>query len=475
MTNNCIKPVDPRLTQYGIDPAALKRRAVNLEGMTSVKISELFPSMPSPVYPGEDISVIKRLTREALEGLNWDKIKPGDSVNVLGSSHGFTLFGGEPYAEMLKTIRDVIEEKTGVTNIRLRVGVGLRFKEGDEAIKRFKLDYHFQGKAAGIAPVDEPLAVDTEIGQMYVLKKAYDADWIIHAHNNDIREAHYHRILDRTYKPFAMSYARIETRSAYHHNLGPRGGSIVGRAIFESDLVQQKFLGSCILRTAPNGVMGIDVSDDFEAQNKRLTVEILQYYGKVIRLFHHIDKCIVILDCPAPIPYVHTAGIIFANVVTSSIDTFDLDNILPPYSMFTEMSYDREGKPLLANITPANPAIKAVINNYSLKGYPSAFFASQMPTIVVGPEMVELYRQCEQNMEYMDHALQADSLESAVKFSKNIADTDKIIAFDGATGGMNVSASMREFLLEKASYVNKEVEETLMPKWLSQRNLSTER
>lgn len=52
-------------------------------------------------------------------------------------------------------------------------GVGMRFNENKEYIKKFELDKYFNGKASNIAPV---------------------AKWIIHCHNNDVRELHYHLI-----------------------------------------------------------------------------------------------------------------------------------------------------------------------------------------------------------------------------------------------------------------------------------------
>ena len=160
------------------------------------------------------------------------KIKKGDSVNILASHHGFTLLGGTPYAEMLKVTRDVIEERTGTKDIRLRAGVGLRFRETEEYIKRFDLDQYFKGKAKGMAPIDEGIPIETEFGTLYGLKRAYDAKWIVHAHNSDLRELHNHRLIDRIIKPFAMSYARIETRSTYHQNFGPRSSNIIPRAVF---------------------------------------------------------------------------------------------------------------------------------------------------------------------------------------------------------------------------------------------------
>ena len=235
MENNTLKPADPVTSQYTIEPSLLEMRAVDLPDMTSVSMRNLLPSIPPPIFPSDQgIEVIKSATREALSAVDVNKIKKGDSVNILASHHGFTLLGGSPYAEMLKITRDYIEEATGTDDIRLCAGVGLRFRETEEYIKRFGLDDHFRGKAKGMAPIDKGLPIETEFGTLYGLKRAYDAKWIIHAHNSDLRELHNHRMIDRILKPFAMSYARIETRSTYHQNFGPRSSNIVARAIFNS-------------------------------------------------------------------------------------------------------------------------------------------------------------------------------------------------------------------------------------------------
>ena len=221
------------------------------------------------------------------------RIKPEHKVNILSSHHGFTLLGGDPYAEMLKTIRDVIEERTGCKNIRLRAGVGLRFRETEEYIRRYKLDEYFNGKARGVAPVDEGVAIETEIGTLYGIKKIYDADWIVHAHNSDVREVHFHRMVDRAVKPFGMSYARIETRSTYHQNLGPRAANFTARAIFDSPFVQDKFAFSCFLTVVPHGILGVDADNDLYSLNERVTEVGCRYYGKMMTLFGEIDECIV--------------------------------------------------------------------------------------------------------------------------------------------------------------------------------------
>jgi len=472
VSRTTLKPMSPRTTEYGIAPEYLQKRAVELPNMTSVLVKELFPEIPDPIYPGSDLHIIKEETKKALQDVDFSRIKPGDSINILASHHGFTLLGGGPYAEMLKTIKDEVVAQTGATDIRLRAGVGLRFRESDEYIKRFELDKYFNGKAIGIAPVDQPVRIDTEIGPLYGLRKAYDAKWIIHAHNSDVREVHFHRLVDRILKPFGMSYARIETRSTYHHNLGPRGANFVARAIYESPFVQEKFAASVILKVSPVGIYGIDADNKFYKQSDRITVEILEQYGKLIRILNKIKECISIIDCPGPIPYTFAAGLIFANFLSASVDPFDLSQPLTPYSFFTEMSYDHHGNPRYPGVPSLNPAMKAVINNYSFKGYPSVFFAEHTPTIVVGQELARLFELCEQNSEYMSHAVVARDLDSAMNFAKKIAKTDNIIVFDGAEGGLNVSESLRDQLLSKADQVREEVEKILMPKWRKQRNIS---
>src|SRR4030042_1171169 len=141
MRQKTLKPADPVHSQYTIDPGLLKMRGVDLPGMTSVSFRDLLPSIPVPLFPSKQgIEAIHQATRKSLAGVDMTKIKKGDSVNILASHHGFTLYGGAPYAEMLKVTRDVIEERTGTDDIRLRAGVGLRFKETEEYIKKFNLD-----------------------------------------------------------------------------------------------------------------------------------------------------------------------------------------------------------------------------------------------------------------------------------------------------------------------------------------------
>ncbi|MEZ5890699.1 MAG: hypothetical protein R3D52_10980 [Xanthobacteraceae bacterium] len=469
-----ITPTPARVSQYGVAPECVTKRVAEFEGITSVMLTDLFPDTPKLIYPSDrGIDAIREETRKSLAKVDMSMIKPHNTVNVCASHHGFTLLGGHPYAEMLKTIRDVIIERTGCRKIRLRAGVGLRFRETEEYIKAFGLDKHF-GKlmAKGVAPIDEGIPIETEIGTLYGLKAIYDADWSVHAHNSDVREVHFHRQVDRAVKPFGMSYARIETRSTYHQNLGPRAANFTARCIFASDFVQSKFAFASFLDMSPAGVVSIDSDNDLYAINDRLTVAGCKYYGKIMTLLGEIDECIAVLDFPCPVPYVFASGVIYANFVGASTDLFDLQAPLAPYTWYTEAFYGKNG-PLIPEIAPVNPAIRMCVHNYAWAGYPSAFFSEHIPTVVVGREQAEVMNRDSQNVEYMSHALTANSTDAAMAFAYKTAKTDKVIIFDGATGGLNVSAPLAELLAARAPEVSRRVDHVLLPKWLRQRGIVT--
>lgn len=472
MSNPPIIPAKPRMSQYGVAPERVVKRAAELPGMTSLALSDLFPDTPSVVYPGPGGSEkIAEETRNALASVAMDMIKPEHSVNICASHHGFTLLGGEAYAVMLKTIHDEVQRRTGCRDIRLRAGVGLRFRETEEYIKAFGLDEHFgRGKAIGVAPIDEGIPIETEIGTLYGLKAIYDADWIVHAHNSDVREVHFHRQVDRAVKPFGMSYARIETRSTYHQNLGPRAANFTARSIFASDFVQAKFAFAVFLNMSPAGVVGIEADNDLFAMNDRLTVAGCKYYGKIMTLLGEVDACIAVLDFPCPVPYVFSAGVIYSNFVGANTDLFDLDLPLPGYTWYTEAFYGHQG-PLVGQVAPVNPAIRMCVHNYAWGGYPSVFFSERIPTIVVSPEQAGVMDRDSQNVEYMSFAVMAKTLDGAMHFAFRSAGTDKVIVFDGAAGGINVSESLARYLLARAPEVNKRVEEELLPKWMRQRGV----
>jgi len=465
-----LSPTAPRPTQYGMNPKLLKMRAAELPGMTSISNKELFPEITDVIYPG-DISLIRKHTKASIDTMDLSKIQPGDSVNIIGAHHGFTLYGGEPYAEMIRTIKDEVQRKTGTTDIRLRLGNGLRFRESEEYIKSYKMDAYFDNKVTSMAPIDKGIPIETEIGTLYGLERAYDAKWIIQAHNSDVRELHVHRLVDRIVKAFGMSYARIETRSTFHRNLGPRGANFVARAIYESPFVQEKFIGSVIMKTSPSGIIGIDGDNDLLRQNVRITEETLNHYGKLVRLLNKIEDCIAIIDYPGPIVYTSAGGLIFGNILSAHMDLFDLRNPFPPLASYREGYNDRNGIARVPGLPVFNPAVKMVVNNYSFKGYMGDYFAEQIPTILVGQGMQDLFETCEMSPRYTTLTMAAKDLESGVEFAQKAVKTKNVIAVDGVVGGLNVSESLRDFLLSQVANVQREVDEELMPLWLAQRGL----
>lgn len=327
-----IKPIPPKESQYGIAPELVTTRVSELPGMCSLMLKDLFPDLPDVIYPGgpDALDRVREAALASLRKVDMSMIQADQSVNVLASHHGFTLLGGEPYAILLRAIRDVVMEKTGCKNVRLRAGVGMRFRETEEYMKRYGLDKYYEGKVAGVAPIDEGIPIETEIGTLYGIKKVYDADWIIHAHHSDVREVHFHRQVDKAVKPFGMSYARCETRSTYHQNLGPRAANFTARAIFDSPFVQSKFAFASFLDLGPHGIIGVDSDNDLYALNERATFIGCQLYGKVMTLFGQIEDCIAALDFPCPVPYVFAAGVIYANFPGAYTDLYDLEKPLPP-------------------------------------------------------------------------------------------------------------------------------------------------
>lgn len=473
-SNDTFPPAPARISPYAIDPSLLRERSAQLPGMTGVGIRDLFPESPRSISLQSRQIIceqIREMTLRALANVDLSKIQPGDSVNILASHHGFNLYGGEAYAEMLRAVRDEIERRCHTKDLRLCAGAGMRFRETEELIQRFELDKYFQGKAFGMAPVDPGVPIETEIGTFYGVRRAFSARWIIHAHNSDMRELHYHRQMGRLFKPFAMSYATIETRSAYHQSMGPRCANLIPHMIYQSPLVQEKFVCSVILQIAPTGIIGVDAGNDLVEQDKLFTRLSLSWYGKILTLLNCIGEVILIIDYPNSIPYTTAGGILFCNFLNANVDELDLDIPFTPFNRYTDMLYPSM-TPLYQGslLPPPNPDIKALIVNYCLKGYPGTFFAQQLPTLVVGAQ-ANLLRGCVQNLTFMDYAIQVENLKKAVEFARRFAGTDCVLAFDGAAGGLNVSLSLAERVLRLAPEVSEKVDRELMPRWLTQRGL----
>jgi hypothetical protein len=443
MTKEAAAP--PKIMESAYGAKGRRRRAAEAPGIVSLEVKDLFPDIPREIYlQGDDLSAVRKAAEASLAGIDMGMIRPGDTINLLCSEHGFAILGGGPYLEMLKTTRDVVRERTGCRNIRLRVALGIGSREAGEIIRHFELDKHFR-RPIGIGPFDRGVPIETEIGTLYGLAKAYDADWFIHAHYDDPREVYLHRFINRALKPFAMSYARLETRSVFHTSFGNRSANFVAKAIFESPFIQERYAFNCGLVTSPAGITGVDGDNDLHRFNRRLVVSALKSFGKLLRLFARIDECIVVLDGGRWPFYIHAGGLTSGNLLFPQSDSLDLD----------VASFREETGEIF------NPAVKAlIVNNAWMSGF--RIMAAAIPTIAVGDGF------------FMPNAVIAESVDKALRFAGRIAETDKIIVFDGSYGGINLSPSLAEFLTKQAPDVSQNVDRELLPKWLRQRGIDPE-
>ena len=139
--------------------------------MVSVKVSDLFPGMPEAIYShsGDDLKPTADSTREALKNIDMSRIKPGDSVNIMTCEHGFLMFGGLPYIEMVKTIKEEIERRTGAYDIRTKVVMYRTPREGDEVIDFYELKEHL-GEVEAVSSYEKGVPIETRIGTLWGLQ-----------------------------------------------------------------------------------------------------------------------------------------------------------------------------------------------------------------------------------------------------------------------------------------------------------------
>jgi len=461
-----LKKASPSYIRKSIYGPAPRQRAAELPWLGALEIRKLFPDVPVEIYiEGGDVSVIRKATRAALKNVNMDMIKPEHKVNILSSQYGFQIMGGFAYTEMIRTIKDVVEEKTGCKKIRLRVCTGFRIREPNEIIEHYKLNEYFEGRARGVASIDKGVPIETEIGTLYGVAKVYDADWIIHAHHGELRELDMHRMINRAIKPFAMSYARMETRGVAHINFGPRSSNFISRVIFDSPFVQSKFTFGCFLLTSPEGIIGVDAGNDLYELDRKLMMIAFKSYGKIRELLNEIKECIVVLDATGEPRYMVGGGTTFGNLTEAELDLFDLD-VIP-----VSLGYGLYERPPGPKVKSVNPAIKALVMNHLWLGVPQMELPTHIPTIVVGTDLAKILSVDPMNHDFMRYVVTSENLETAMAFARSIAKTDNVFVFDGSFGSMTCSPSLAEYLLERAPAVSKRVDEELMPKWLRQRGI----
>jgi hypothetical protein len=460
--SEAIQPPDFMESVYG---PSRRSRAADHPLFTTLRVADLFPEIGAKIYDdNDDVSAIRRAAEEALTGVDMSKIGPNDTVNLLASEHGFGILDGRPYVEMLKTIRDIVIERTGCKRLRLRLAMYRGFREAEETNAYFELEDYFDGKVVGLGPFDKGVEIETRIGKLYGVARAFDAKHFIHAYYDDPREMYFNRLLYKSFKSFCMSYARMETRSIYHSHFGNRSGSLIPRAIFDSDFIQQRYAFSCVLRTSPAGIIGVDAGTDLYEIDRQITRDHLASYGKMQRLFGEIEDCIAVWDGGRWGYYLHAGGLIFGVLLTNDRDPFDLD--LP---VLANAIQDPRDPYIFCN----NPSLKAVVVNQSWvgAGIPYLTMPIGSPMFVVGEDQADLWRKDSSNPIAGARQNVVENLDAGLAQAQEVGGTDKVIVFDGSFGRMTVSPSMAEFLKSRAGGVRQRVEEELLPKWLRQRGL----
>ena len=89
MDLNPFAPAQTRVSQYGVDPGTITKRAAELEGITGIHLSQLIGGQPQTIYPSEvGIKAVRDATIRTLEGVDFSKITRGSTVNILASHHG---------------------------------------------------------------------------------------------------------------------------------------------------------------------------------------------------------------------------------------------------------------------------------------------------------------------------------------------------------------------------------------------------
>ena len=435
--------------------------ARDLPDMVSVNLRELFPSLPEPCYTrdGDDLTRIAKKTREALEHVDMSDITPETSVNIVCAEHGFCLCGGKPYIEMIKTIRDVVLERTGCIDLRLRVVMWRTPRECTEAIEYYNLNEEFDNNVGYSWAYDKAVPIETRIGTMYGLEKVYDADKFILAYYDDPRELYLHRMYRKSFKAFTMNMARFETRSMYHEAIGKFHGqtsnlaSIVPTSIYDSDFVQSKWAFGCFLTSSPSGINGVYAGDDLYEIDDHLDASLLRTYSYIVQLYRQLENVNVIVEGGRWHNYVHGGGLISGVMLHLSKDQMDLDD---------------------DSVDSVAPGLRSYIINQCWYGLPAG---APVPFILVGDELTENITKKDIFSRYLSLTptfKSCKTLPEAIEYLTKVSNGGGYLIFDGSFGFVNCSRSIAEEMICKAPGIIKLVDEELYPKYMKQRGLEIE-
>lgn len=444
----------------------IHERAADLPELICLPTRELMPNMPKPIWSTDpafgntDVNVIRQQTIQRMQSLDWSDIETGKAVHILANPHGFALCG-EAYVVMLETIADYLQQQRNA-RIKLRIAESMGHVDNPDWVSIFNLKSRFRDVEE--CPQCGPgTRIDTRLGDMYLIKKLFNAPYFIHTHVTEMREGYLHRMIDRLHKPFGMSYARLETRSAWHFGYGPRTGQMVGRAIFDSDFIQQRHRGSIVLNTNPEGILGVEADKNLDRLNQRLTRDILWNYGSLMRLLGAVKACIPLFDHHGCSFYTYGGGINFSNLLYADTDFLDLDNFALNFGTLDKNSFD-------PGFAMSNKkVIKSIVINYMAGGVPSHFMFKHW-TLHFANESCLRWLLNEPSNCYLEQLSELHSdLRTAVDAARNQGNCEELFAFDGTPGAFRLTKGIADELRNAAPDVIRNVEKHYLPKWLSQR------
>ncbi len=445
----------------------ITERAADLPGVVALPVRELVPGLPEPiwsqldVFGPTDLTEVRNQTKAAVRAMEWSAIEKGRTVHILANPHGFS-YSGESYIAMLEEIADHLKRERDA-KVKVRIAESMGHVDNPDWMTYFDLKNRFDD-IKEVPQIGPGTRIDTRLGEMYVTKGLFSAPYFVHTHVTDLREAYLHRMVDRLYKPFGMGYARLETRSAYHFGFGPRTGQMVSRSVFESDFIQQRYVGSVVLDTTSEGVIGVEGDNDLRALDQRLTEGMLRNYGTLIRLLGEIKAVIPVFDGHGCSVYTYGGGLTFSNLLYADTDFFDLDNLA--------LGAHRQSETEPGLFMGGGDAVKAIVINYMAGGVPCHSSLRHLKLHLASQQAFKWMVNEPSNCYLENLSTVHDGLSKAVSAARDETGCNELMIFDYTPGAFRVTEGLAQHLLDCAPKVVARVEKTLLPKWMAQRKLA---
>lgn len=133
----------------------------------------------------------------------WDRC-PSDAIEMVPRAEPVLLRTDPVSVDQEKTFELCFKAKvlsgqlvcmcTGTLAKEVAAAIG--HKETAEVIEHFQLKEKFD-KIRSFGPWDKGVPIETEIGTLYGVARAHEADWFLHAYYDDPRKMYFHRYGDR--------------------------------------------------------------------------------------------------------------------------------------------------------------------------------------------------------------------------------------------------------------------------------------